>query len=189
MKSTRCILSIILGLLAGWLPLGAVTVLKNLQVEYQTNPLGIDVSQPRFNWQMESDRYGACGQAYRLWVADSPEQLAAGRYIYDSGKVLSGESVGVVYQGKALQPSTRYYWKVSVWDESGTEITSTEPAWFETGLLGSGWSGARWIGSSETQLSKYRSHYVIDYDVRVAEGNDKAAFVFGARDADNYVSA
>ena len=39
MKSTRCILSIILGLLAGWLPLGAVTVLKNLQVEYQTNPL------------------------------------------------------------------------------------------------------------------------------------------------------
>ena len=64
MKSTRCILSIILGLLAGWLPLGAVTVLKNLQVEYQTNPLGIDVSQPRFNWQMESDRYGACGQAY-----------------------------------------------------------------------------------------------------------------------------
>ena len=71
MKSTRCILSIILGLLAGWLPLGAVTVLKNLQVEYQTNPLGIDVSQPRFNWQMESDRYGACGQAYRLWVADN----------------------------------------------------------------------------------------------------------------------
>lgn len=114
---------------------------------------------------------------------DSPEQLAAGRYIYDSGKVLSGESVGVVYQGKALQPSTRYYWKVSVWDESGTEITSTEPAWFETGLLGSGWSGARWIGLSETQLSKYRSHYVIDYDVRVAEGNDKAVFVFGSRDA------
>ena len=87
----RCILSIILGLLAGWLPLGAVTVLKNLQVEYQTNPLGIDVSQPRFNWQMESDRYGACGQAYRLWVADSPEQLAAGCYIYDSGKGLSGD--------------------------------------------------------------------------------------------------
>ena len=71
---------------------------------------------------------GPVGKAYRLWVADSPEQLAAGRYIYDSGKVLSGESVGVVYQGKALQPSTRYYWKVSVWDESGTEITSTDKA-------------------------------------------------------------
>ena len=69
------------------------------------------------------------------------------------------------------------------------KLPPPEPAWFETGLLGSGWSGARWIGSSETQLSKYRSHYVIDYDVRVAEGNDKAAFVFGARDADNYVSA
>ena len=30
---------------------------------------------------------------------------------------------------------------------------------------------------------------MIDYDVRVAEGNDKAVFVFGSRDADNYVSA
>ena len=97
MKSTRCILSIILGLLAGWLPLGAVTVLKNLQVEYQTNPLGIDVSQPRFNWQMESDRYGACGQAYRLWVADSPEQLAAGRYIYIGRRSLSRKSIATFH--------------------------------------------------------------------------------------------
>ena len=71
MKNTRCIFVYNLRVAGGWLPLGAVTVLKNLQVEYQTNPLGIDVSQPRFNWQMESDRYGACGQAYRLWVADS----------------------------------------------------------------------------------------------------------------------
>ena len=61
MKSTRCILSIILGLLAGWLPLGAVTVLKNLQLSIKPS-LGIDVSQPRFNWQMESDRYGPVGR-------------------------------------------------------------------------------------------------------------------------------
>lgn len=189
MKYIRCYLSIIVGLLAGLLPLSAATVLKNLQVEYQTTPLGIDVSQPRFNWQMESDRYGAAQQAYRLWVADSPERLASGQYVYDSGKIPSGESVGIIYQGKALQPSTRYYWKVSVWDESGAEIASEEPSWFETGLLGSGWSGARWIGSPEAQLSKYRSHYVIDYDVRVAKGSDKAVFVFGSRDADNYVTA
>ena len=62
MKSTRCILSIILGLLAGWLPLGAVTVLKNLQVEYQTNPLGIDVSQPRLTGRWSPIAMGPVGR-------------------------------------------------------------------------------------------------------------------------------
>ena len=96
MKSTRCILSIILGLLAGWLPLGAVTVLKNLQVEYQTNPLGIDVSQHVLTGRWSPIAMGPVGRLIGLWVADSPEQLAAGRISMDSGKVLSGESVGVV---------------------------------------------------------------------------------------------
>ena len=48
MKSTRCILSIILGLLAGWLPLGAVTVLKNLQLSIKPIHLGIDVKSATF---------------------------------------------------------------------------------------------------------------------------------------------
>ena len=184
----RSICSIVLGCLTGLMPLWADTRLSNLQVEYQTNPLGIDESHPRFNWRMESDQYGATQNAYRLWVADSPEDLASGKYVYDSGKIDSDESVGIIYQGKALQPSSRYYWKVSAWDNTGTEITCDEPAWFETGLLGSGWSGAKWIGSSKAQLSKYRTHYVIDYDMTIPEGNEKAVFVFGARNKDNYVS-
>ena len=30
-------------------------VVKNLQVEYRSTPLGIDVQQPRFSWQMDGD--------------------------------------------------------------------------------------------------------------------------------------
>lgn len=165
------------------------TEIKRLQVEYQTNPLGIDVNRPRFNWQMESDRTGARQVAYQLLVADDLDALAAGQYIYDTGKVASDESVGIVYQGKILQPSTRYYWKVRVWDETDKISESSETSWFETGLLGSGWGGARWIGSAKTQLAKYRSHYVIEYDVQIPEGSNRAVFVFGARDAENFVSA
>lgn len=169
-------------------PAGAETAIKHLQVEYQTNPLGIDVSKPRFNWQMDADRYGAEQQAYRLMVSASADDLRNGQYVYDSGKVSSDSSVGITYEGSALKPETRYYWKVFVWDETGAQVESTEEAWFETGLLGSGWSRAEWIGPPEVNLSKYRSQYVIDYDVAVSPGSEKAVFVFGARDTENYVS-
>ena len=188
MRHSHITCIVFLVLLLGFTPSWADTRLCDLQVEYQTNPLGIDESQPRFNWRMESDRYGAAQTAYQVWVADSQEGLATGDYVYDSGKIDSDKSVGIVYQGKVLQPSTRYYWKVSAWDETGKEITSDESAWFETGLMGSGWNGAKWIGSSMAQLSKYRTHYVIDYDVKIPEDSEKAVFIFGARDEDNYVS-
>ncbi len=162
--------------------------IKKLQVEYQKNPLGIDVNQPRFSWQMETERIGARQVAYQLWVAENKASLVSGPYKFDSGKTNSGESVGINYEGSILKPSTRYYWKVKVWDESGAVAELDEEAWFETGLLGSGWNGAKWIGSSKSQLSKYRSHYVIDFDVQIPEGNNRAVFIFGARDEKNYVS-
>ena len=189
MRNTRIFLIAWLSL---WLPvlssLSATTV-TGLKVEYQTNPLGIDVSQPRFNWQIASDRYGASQSAYQLLVATDEAALANGPYYYDSGKLSSDASVGITYGGPALRPSTRYYWKVRVWDEQGQLGEPAEAAWFETGLLGSGWNGARWIGSSVAPLSKYRSRFVVDYDVEIAKGSDRAVFVFGARDEANFVMA
>jgi alpha-L-rhamnosidase len=32
----------------------AAVVVKNLQVDYRSSPLGIDVQQPRFSWQLEA---------------------------------------------------------------------------------------------------------------------------------------
>ena len=32
----------------------AAVVVRNLQVEYRSTPLGIDVQQPRFSWQMQA---------------------------------------------------------------------------------------------------------------------------------------
>jgi alpha-L-rhamnosidase len=137
---------------------------------------------------MQSERYGAMQTAYQVLASDSPEALTAGRYIFDSGKVSASNSAGIEYQGSILKPTTRYYWKVKVWDERDSLNESTEPAWFETGLLGGDWKGARWIGSSKPPLSKYRSHYVIDFDVQIPEGNNRAGFVFGARDEKHFVS-
>src|SRR5574344_2219408 len=94
-----------------------ITQINNLQTEYQVNPLGIDVAQPRFSWQMQSEEYGARQTAYRVVVAVSQDDLNDGHYLFDTDKVESDISVGIEYKGATLAPQTRYFWKVMVWNE------------------------------------------------------------------------
>ena len=62
----------------------APAVIKNLQVEYRTTPLGIDVAQPRFSWQMEAPagERGVAQTAYQIEVRDPK-----GAVVWDSKKV------------------------------------------------------------------------------------------------------
>ncbi len=162
----------------------SATEITRLRTEYQTNPVGLEVAVPRLSWQMVSDTYGAAQTAYRVVSALSEEALAAGDYIYDSGKVLSDKSVSIPYGGK-VSPCTKYFWKVYVWNEKD-RMTESAAAQFETGLMNTGWSGARWIGSDVIAVSPYRTDYVIEYDARVLPGSTQAVFAYGAKDSDNY---
>lgn len=124
--------------------------IEKLRVEYRVNPLGIDADAPRFSWIMESEERGQHQTAYQILVATEPDNLSADKAdMWNSGKVESGESVAIAYKGKPLQPSTRYYWTVIVWDKDGRPIQSDHRAFFETGLRSTdgitGWSGAKWI--------------------------------------------
>lgn len=124
--------------------------IKNLTVEYQENPIGIDSEQPRFSWKMLSDTRGTKQKAYEVFVADSAKNLKKGHYIWDSGKQVSKVSVNVKYTGnKQLKSSSRYFWKVKVWDQNDKILESKEAAFFETGLKSTdgitNWDGAKWI--------------------------------------------
>ena len=120
---------------------------SNLTCEYRTNPLGIDVLQPRLSWQLESDQRGTRQTAYRILVAASETALSGGSVLWDSGKVPSDQSIHVTYGGPGLVSGQRVYWKVLVWDEAGREAEST-PALWEMGLLErTDWQG-QWIGAS-----------------------------------------
>lgn len=163
------------------------TNIVHLTTEFMKNPMGIDVSHPRFAWQMQSDTYGAAQTAYRIVVSSSRSELNNGSYTFDTGKVNSSSSVGIVYSGDALRPSTRYYWKVTVWDEKG-RVLQSEPDWFETGLLDADWRDAKWIGSPQYVLSKYRAPFVIDYNFQLEKKSSKAVFVFGAKTSSNYLT-
>ncbi len=107
-----------------------------LRCEYLVNPLGIDQALPRLSWQSESSTRNWKQSAYEILVATSPEKLAANQAdVWDSGKKASADSVGIPYAGPTLESRHRYYWKVRTWDSSGTLSESSEPAWWEMGLL------------------------------------------------------
>jgi len=120
------------------------TIISNLTCEYQINPLGIDVPQPRLSWQMQSEQRGARQTAYQILVAATEAGLAGGELWWDSGKVETEQSTQVVYLGPALAAGQRVYWKVRVWNEAGQAVDSA-PAWWETGLLNSANWQTDWI--------------------------------------------
>ncbi|MBD2701704.1 family 78 glycoside hydrolase catalytic domain [Spirosoma sp. BT702] len=163
----------------------ANTSIDNLQVDYQPTPLGIDQTNPHFSWQMKAldAKRGYAQIAYQLIVTDAQKHV-----VWDSKKVNSGISHAIEYAGQALQPTTRYVWNVTVWDNTGK--SSTNSSWFETGLMNptiAAWSGAKWIGGGSDELvfySHYVSVYKIQYNVQLdqASRSTKAAFVFGAND-------
>jgi alpha-L-rhamnosidase len=126
-----------------------MTTIIHLRAEYRANPLGIDITQPRLSWQMQTDRQGAAQTGYRVLAASAPSKLADGYAdLWDSGKVESDQSVHVVYAGKALGSRQRVYWNVTVWDEEAQPSTSPA-AWFEIGLLDQTDWKAEWIGSAQ----------------------------------------
>jgi len=116
-----------------------------LRCEYQTNPIGIDVRQPRLAWQLTSPARGVMQTAYQVRVGAGPD----GPWTWDTGKVTSDASIHVPYEGPALASRQRYTWQVRVWatDAAGQAFESawSEPAFFEMGLLDPSEWQAEWI--------------------------------------------
>ncbi|MFD2146562.1 alpha-L-rhamnosidase [Mucilaginibacter antarcticus] len=138
--------------------------LQNLKCEYLTNPMGIDAPHPRFTWVINDSRKGAAQNAYQVTVStDSVALSKAESNTWQSGKVTSTSQL-VTYDGKTLQPYTRYFWHVSVWDDSG-KITSSAINSFETGLIEkSNWKGT-WISDGRGPEVKPAPYFRNVYDL------------------------
>lgn len=119
----------------------AAEKIDDLKTEYLVNPLGIDAVHPRLSWLMNAGNRGARQTAYQIAVGTDSVALAKGiAPAWKTVKVLSDVN-RIVYGGKTLQPYTKYYWRVSVWDETGKK-TISPIASFETGLIEkSNWKG------------------------------------------------
>jgi alpha-L-rhamnosidase len=136
---------------------GAQSKPEKLQCESLSEPLGMDTEHPILSWQLRDPRDGARQTAYQIEVASSPQNLTTGKAdIWDSGKVESDNSRGVVYAGPALQPSKRYFWRVLVWDRDGKPYPASDSTWWETGLIQQANWNAKWIGYEEPELRAMR---------------------------------
>ena len=118
-----------------------------LRVEYKTNPLGIDVQQPRLSWQIQASGRGVMQTAYQVRVALSEPGLNK-ELVWDSGQVRSEDSIQRVYGGPSLLSGQRYHWQVRIWDGNGRASAWSAPAYWEMGLLKPRDWQAGWIESA-----------------------------------------
>ena len=113
------------------------------KVEYQTNPLGIDASIPRFSWKLRSSERNTTQVSYQISVGSS-EKMTGKSLVWESEEVASDASHLVDYQGKTLQSRRRYFWKVTVKDNHGNAASSATQ-FFEMGQLAPADWTAQWI--------------------------------------------
>ncbi|MFY9154208.1 MAG: family 78 glycoside hydrolase catalytic domain [Prolixibacteraceae bacterium] len=121
---------------------GSKTEVSDLICEYHTNPIGIDVQNPRLSWKIQTTEENLLQTAYEIRVTN---QSPKGKLIWTSGKVDSDQSVNVVYGGPVLTSMQRVYWQVRTWDNKNKVTAWSVPAFWEMGILEPDSWKASWI--------------------------------------------
>ncbi|MHB8205881.1 alpha-L-rhamnosidase [Mucilaginibacter sp.] len=132
--------------------------ISDLKCEYLINPIGIDAPHPRLTWYLIDSHQGAKQTAYQLSVGTDSLQLKSGKENqWQTAKVNLPINL-LTYQGKALQPFTKYYWSIRIWDKNGKVINSPIAS-FETGMIGmQNWKGT-WISDNNNIRTKPAAYY------------------------------
>lgn len=187
MTIRKIIRKVILGGIAcSWVFGGDASAQSNkpvkLECESRIIPLGMDVEKPALSWELQDMSDGAQQTAYEIQVASSDALLAEGKPdIWDSQRVVSGNSIGVLYEGATLTASKRYFWRVLVWGRDGKPYPPSDVSWWETGLLRQENWNAKWIGYEETEHKYVResgAQWITNSDTQAAKGADKTAHDF-----------
>lgn len=116
-----------------------------LRCEYLCDPLGLGSTPPRLSWEPPCDQ-----AAYQVQLS------IRGELVWDSGRVESAETFGIVCGLARLAPLTLHHWQVKIWNSDGEASSWSETAHFGTGPQGPGWAwdwaldagkseGANWI--------------------------------------------
>ena len=151
----------------------------NLKCEHLINPLGIDAKTPRFSWQQQSDDAGCAQSSYhvKVWMEQQPGNKV---FVWDSGRIMSDRNM-VVYSGAALQPFTKYHWRVTVQNNTGV-VKDSQVAEFETGMMEmNNWKG-HWITDTRDVDLKpapyFRKEFYISKELKSARAYIAVAGLF-----------
>ena len=115
-----------------------------LRVEYNQNPIGLDVDNPRFSWALDNEGVRGDDQsAYRLIVSNTE----TGDIVADSQKVQSSDSSHIVLSNFSVltSPSALYSFSVQTWNASDA-ASPAETGHFQNGLASqTAWQDASWL--------------------------------------------
>lgn len=128
----------------------------DLRVENMDNPLGIDVTSPRFSWKISSDKNNILQTGYQIIAASSIDKLNKNEGdLWNSQMVNSDERLWISYLGKPLQSNEEVFWKARVFTNKGKSKWSSVQH-FSIGLLTENqWKG-RWVGLETMQPGEQR---------------------------------
>ncbi len=153
---------------------------SKLTCENINKPMVVDILNPRLSWINVADENerSQFQTAWEIRVAGSMDLLISGKAdLWNSDKILSGESINIPYGGKSLTSRQDCWWQVRVWDRKGKVSGWSEPAFWSMGLLQPGDWKAKWIGApwqGEEPLAKpSRPKSKNDPDIRLTASADK----------------
>lgn len=125
---------------------------ENMKCENLTDPLAVDVSNPRLSWWNVAEP-GDTDQrqtAYQIQVASSPLLLEKGKPdLWDSKKQKSDAETLIAYQGRQLTSRQDCYWRMRVWDKRARRSAWSETGRWRMGLLNQDDWKAQWIKAPE----------------------------------------
>ncbi len=185
----KALAALVLLLLVGVARADADVRVQGLQVEYRTTPLGIDVAQPRFSWQMAAtagergvvaDRLPdrGAGPEGRASSGTSKRDRRAGRRsaIMYAGSAAEGRDA-VRVDGHGLDPGGRAA------DREFVVRDGPDGSLARRRRRGAARSGSAAATTTSCCTRRTWRSSTLTYAVTIAPGSTRASFVYGANDS------
>jgi alpha-L-rhamnosidase len=127
---------------------------EDLRCEYLKNPSGIDSPKPRLSWILRPSNPAQRSKkqtAFQILVSESIVSLNKDiGDLWDSGRIVSDQSINIYYDGIPLKSAMDCFWKVRVWDDEGKVSKWSSAAKWSMGILNESEWKAKWIGLDES---------------------------------------
>lgn len=116
-------------------------------------------SNPNFGWIVNHGVKEDYQTAYQVQVATSPTLLRKDHPdLWNSGKVLSAQSINVAYKGNHLLPHNAYWWRVRNWGKTGEVSEWSQAQQFNTSDFNTvrQWPGeSKWVELPDKNGKKF----------------------------------
>ena len=108
-----------------------LTDVVNLGKQYQY--VEIHKEKPLFGWCVVSEKQNTVQHAYQILVSSGIEKINNNiGDLWDTGKIMSNNSINIPYAGKKTEPNKIYFWKVKIWNNHGEESSFSSIQQFKT---------------------------------------------------------